>query len=45
MKKLLKTVVIILAVAFVVLQFFRIDDAAQPIVRAETLEAAVEVPP
>jgi len=44
-KKILKVVVILLAVAFVVIQFFRIDKAAPPVVRGETIEAAVNVPP
>src|SRR5205085_7084042 len=45
MKKILKILVILLVVAFVVMQFFRIDKTAAPIVQAETLEAAVTVPP
>ncbi len=45
MKKILKTVAIILVVSFVVIQFFQIDQNAPPIVQSETLEAAVAVPP
>jgi len=45
MKKVLKILVVILVVVFVILQFFRIDRTAPPIVPGETLEAAVEVPP
>ena len=45
MKKGLKIGVIVVVAAFVVLQFFRIDKANPPIVPAETLEAAVSVPP
>jgi hypothetical protein len=44
MKKALKIVAIVLAVGFVVLQVFQIDKANPPIVEAETLEAAVNVP-
>lgn len=44
-KKTLKISVIVLAVAFVVLQFFQIDKANPPVVEAETLEAAIVVPP
>jgi len=45
MKKVIKIIVIVLIAAFVVVQFFRIDKTAPPIVQAETLEAAVAVPP
>ena len=45
MKKVLKILAVIFAVVFVVLQFFRIDETAPPIVQAETLDAAVVVPP
>ena len=44
-KKILKVVLIVLVLAFVVIQFFRIDKAAPPINRDETLEAAVSVSP
>lgn len=45
MKKALKIVVIVLALGFVILQFFRIDKVNPPINAADTLDAAVEVPP
>lgn len=45
LKKILKIVAIVVVLAFVVIQFFRIDKAAPPINREETLEAAVNVPP
>src|SRR5205823_8379556 len=41
MKKVFKVLVIVIIVAFVVMQFFRIDKTAPPIVETETLEAAV----
>ena len=44
-KKILKILAIVLVLAFVIIQFFRIDKAAPPINRNETLEAAVNVPP
>src|SRR5436190_10028840 len=44
-KKILKVTVILLIVGFVMIQFFRIDKAAPPVVQGETLEAAVNVPP
>jgi len=44
-KKILKVVVILLAVAFVVIQFFRIDKASPAIVQGERIEDAVSVPP
>jgi Haem-binding domain len=45
MKKALKIVVLVVAVAFVAMQFFRIDTANPPIDDGETLESAVNVPP
>lgn len=45
MKKVIKILAFILAVAFVAAQFFRIDRTAPPVVQDETLEAAVSVPP
>lgn len=45
MKKILKIVALVLAVAFVAIQFFRIDTTNPPIIEGETLEAAVSVPP
>ena len=44
-KKILKIVAIVLILAFVVIQFFRIDKAAPPVKQDETLQAAVNVPP
>jgi hypothetical protein len=44
-KKILKVVAILVLIGLVVIQFFRIDRSAPPIVHAETLEAAVTVPP
>ncbi|MEQ1603680.1 MAG: heme-binding domain-containing protein [Pyrinomonadaceae bacterium] len=44
MKKVLKIVVGLLALGFIVLQFFGIDKTNPPVVQAETLEAAVAVP-
>jgi len=44
MKKALKILGILIFAGFVVLQFFRIDKTAPPIVQGETLEAAVSVP-
>ena len=44
-KKILKVVVVVIAVGLVVIQFFRIDKANPPIVESETLQAAVSVPP
>jgi len=45
MKIVLKILVIVLAATFVVLQFFRIDQTNPPVNAAETIDAAVEVPP
>lgn len=44
MKKALMIVVVVFALVFLVLQFFRIDKTNPPVVQAETLEAAVAVP-
>jgi hypothetical protein len=44
-KKILKVVVLVVATAFVVIQFFQIDKTNPPIVETETLEATVSVPP
>lgn len=44
MKKALMIVVVVFALSFLVLQFFRIDKTNPPVVQAETLEAAVAVP-
>lgn len=45
MKKILKILAILIVLGLVVLQFFRIDKSAPSVVQAETLEAAVAVPP
>jgi hypothetical protein len=45
MKKILKIVALVLVVALIVMQFFRIDATNPPVVEGETLEAAVSVPP
>jgi hypothetical protein len=44
MKKIIKIVLILLAVAFIAIQFYRPDRTNPPIVQAETLEATTEVP-
>ena len=44
-KKILKIVVIVLVVAFVVIQFFRPDFNNPPENQGETLEASTQVPP
>ena len=45
MKKTIKIVAIIVVVGFLTIQFFQIDKSAPTVVQAETLEAAVSVPP
>jgi len=45
MKKAIKIAAIIVVTGFLVIQFFRIDKSAPAVVQAETLEAAVSVPP
>jgi len=45
LKKILKIVVILLVVAFVVIQFFRPDFSNPPENPGETLEASTQVPP
>ncbi len=45
MKKILKIITILILAALVIIQFFRIDKTAPPIVMSETLETAVSVPP
>ncbi|QQS33310.1 MAG: heme-binding domain-containing protein [Acidobacteriota bacterium] len=45
MKRVIKYVVIVLAAAFAVLQLFQIDKTNPPVNAAETMEAAVAVPP
>jgi hypothetical protein len=44
MKKAIKIVAIVLALAFLVLQVFQIDKANPRVVEGETLEAAINVP-
>lgn len=44
MKKILKIIAIVLAVGFIVIQFIRPDFTNPPIVEAETLEAATQIP-
>lgn len=44
MKKTLKVIAIVLFVAFIIIQFYRPDRTAPPIVEAETLEASAEIP-
>ena len=44
MKKILKIVAVVFVVAFAVAQFFRPDQTNPPIVQADTLEAATQVP-
>ena len=44
-KKILKILAIVIVVAFIVLQFFRIDKSVPSINPSETLESAVSVPP
>jgi hypothetical protein len=45
MRKVLKVIVILIAVCLIVLQFFQIDRAAVPVIPTQTLKAAVNVPP
>ncbi len=44
MKKVLKIIAIVLAVAFIIAQFIRPDQTNPPIVQAETLEATTQIP-
>src|SRR4051794_37840082 len=44
-KKIVIAVVALLAIAFIVIQFFPIDRSVPPVYAAETLESAVNVPP
>ena len=44
-KKILKILAIVVVAAFIVIQFFRVDRSVPAVVHAETLEAAVVVPP
>ncbi|MGI8787056.1 MAG: heme-binding domain-containing protein [Pyrinomonadaceae bacterium] len=43
-KKILKIIVVVLAVGFIAIQFYRPDRMNPPIVQAETLEANAQVP-
>lgn len=43
-KKILKILAVVLVVAFIVIQFFRIDKANPPINEADKIEAAMAVP-
>jgi hypothetical protein len=45
MKRAIKYSVIFLGAVFIILQFFQIDKTAPPVNAAETLEAAIHVPP
>ena len=45
MKRFIKIAVLVLAIVFVVLQFFQIDKTNPEIVQAETLEAIISIPP
>ena len=44
-KKILKIIAIVLFTAVIVIQFFRIDKVNPPVVRDETIDAAMAVPP
>lgn len=44
MKKILKTVALGLAIAFIAIQFYRPDRTTAPVVEAETLEATTQIP-
>ena len=44
-KKITKILFLIIAAVLIIVQFFRIDKSAPAVVQAETLEAAVSVPP
>ena len=45
MKKALKIVLLILAIAFIAIQFFQIDKTNPEIVQAETIDAITSIPP
>jgi hypothetical protein len=45
MKKILKITVLILAIGFIAIQFYRPDRTNPQVAQAETLQASVEVPP
>jgi hypothetical protein len=44
MKKILKIIAVVLAIAFLAVQFYRPDRANPPTIQAETLEATTDVP-
>jgi hypothetical protein len=44
MKRILKIVVVVLAVAFIVIQFVRPDQTNPPVVAAESIESSTELP-
>src|SRR6476469_10710389 len=44
-KKVVLIVVVVLVVAFIGLQFFRIDTTPIPIVQADTIQSGISVPP
>lgn len=44
-KKIIKLAAILIAIAFISIQFFRIDKTNPPVIKSETLEASVSVPP
>ncbi|MBK6751822.1 MAG: heme-binding domain-containing protein [Acidobacteria bacterium] len=45
MKRFIKITVLILAIAFIAIQFFQIDKTNPPVVQSETLESMTNVPP
>ena len=45
LKKIVLIIAAVLVVGFIVIQFFQIDRAVPPVYAAETIEAAVPVPP
>lgn len=44
MKKILKITILILAIGFIAIQFYRPDRTNSPVVQGETLQASAEVP-
>ena len=44
MKKTLKTIALVLFLAFIAIQFYRSDRTAPPIVEADTLEVSTQIP-
>ena len=45
MKRFIKIAVLILAIAFIAIQFFQIDKTNPPVVQSETIESMTSVPP